>query len=229
MANLTPKKLVLSNINGGKQFAEGDVVTPEAINSPIEASAFVQALATNTPDVSEANRVGTPMVSIITANDGTPKLKFSNLKGETGASGSSSGGGGVGGKKPIYTLQMDGDYITVPINQRLGETGAIVAVNARFTGCQTFVPSLKILHGYFVEQGEDTNQEWQTQFSSYSVIICSDSQYNTASVSLVDGGYAIQITLNAEDYKDCVMDIDIDQTNNKVCVHISALCKIEEF
>jgi hypothetical protein len=85
MANLEPKKIVLSEINNGQQFEEGDGIQPNAINAPIQASAYAQALATNQPDDSEAYLVGTPSVEIVEKADGTPQFKFKNMKGFTGA------------------------------------------------------------------------------------------------------------------------------------------------
>lgn len=87
MAKLSPKKINLNEINGGNEYLISDAVQPDTINGIIGASAYAQALATNTPDVSSANKTGTPNVSIIEGTDGTPRLSFSNLKGEKGDSG----------------------------------------------------------------------------------------------------------------------------------------------
>lgn len=106
MAKFTPKEIDLSQINGGNQFENGDRITPESVNAPIEASAFVQALAKNAPDTSRANLVGTPNVEIITADDGTPRFKFSYLKGATGSSGSSGSNFDL---LPIQILGYNGD------------------------------------------------------------------------------------------------------------------------
>lgn len=85
MAQFQPKKIDLSRINNGQRYGyEG--ISPEAVNAPIEASAYVQSLATNAPDVSAVNNVGTPKVSI-SESSGTPRFVFENLKGETGDSG----------------------------------------------------------------------------------------------------------------------------------------------
>ena len=80
MANLEPRKIVLSDINGGRRYEPGDGVTPAAINGPIEAAAYAQSLATNAPDNSEANKVGVPSVEIEETVNG-PRFKFKNLKG----------------------------------------------------------------------------------------------------------------------------------------------------
>lgn len=47
--DFTPQPLNLQNINNGKRFENGDGITPEAINAPIEAAALLQDLATNKP------------------------------------------------------------------------------------------------------------------------------------------------------------------------------------
>lgn len=87
MAKLSPKKINLDHINGGNEYLISDAVQPDTINGIIGASAYAQALATNTPDVSQANSVGTPSVTIIEEQIGTPKLSFKYLKGEKGDSG----------------------------------------------------------------------------------------------------------------------------------------------
>lgn len=225
MATLTPKKIVLSNINGGKQYAEGEVVTPDAINAPIEASAYAQALATNQPDVSEAGKVGTPTVSIVTASDGTPRLKFSNLKGATGSSGGSGGGTTVsGGVKRISTHTMENSNpINITINERLGEIGAIVAVEYGTNGCHSYRPSISIYYGYFVDDPTDSEYENVIDFTGYTVIVGSGSRYNSADIEGIDLNYRLNITLNAEDYSDCVFDIEIDKQSKIVYINISAL------
>ena len=82
----SPSKIDINTINEGNRFEPGDGVTPDAINGPIEAAAYVQALGTNQPDVTSANNVGTPTVSIEETANG-PRFKFSNLKGEQGEQG----------------------------------------------------------------------------------------------------------------------------------------------
>lgn len=103
MAKFTPKEIDLSQINGGNKFENGDRITPESVNAPIESSAFVQALAKNAPDTSRANLVGTPNVEIITDADGTPRFKFSYLKGAPGSGGSNFD------LLPIQILGYNGD------------------------------------------------------------------------------------------------------------------------
>ena len=90
MAEFTPKKIVLGDINNGIEFTESDGVTPNAINDPIEAVAYAQTVVehlTDTPDTSEIVGVGSPNVSFVssTTADGVTiyKFKFTNLSGAT--------------------------------------------------------------------------------------------------------------------------------------------------
>ena len=78
MADLTPKKINLAKINGGKQYEINDGIQPNAINDPIQASAYAQALATTQPNLENVNNFGTPSVSIEEV-DGLPRFKFENL------------------------------------------------------------------------------------------------------------------------------------------------------
>ena len=84
MSSFEPKRLDVSKINGGEKFAAHDGVTPNAINDPIEAVAWMQKLVETPPDMSEANNVGTASVTIEYDANGYPYFKFSNLKGEMG-------------------------------------------------------------------------------------------------------------------------------------------------
>ena len=78
-----PQKFDINSINGGNRYGlEG--IQPEAVNAPIEAAAYAQALATNQPNIENAGLVGTPSVSIEEV-DGLPRFKFANLKGADGA------------------------------------------------------------------------------------------------------------------------------------------------
>lgn len=45
MADFSEKKIALSSINRGKRYENGDIVDAEAINAPIEASAYAQKIA----------------------------------------------------------------------------------------------------------------------------------------------------------------------------------------
>lgn len=82
-----PQNFNINSINGGNRYKNGDGINADTINSAIEASAYAQALATNQPDTTNANNVGTPTVSIQMTANGTPQLKFENLKGEEGLDG----------------------------------------------------------------------------------------------------------------------------------------------
>ena len=84
MSEFNPNKIDFSTINGGQKYKNGDSVQADAINNAIEASAWAQALATNQPNVENIGNVGTPSVSIETLPNGTPRLKFENLKGDIG-------------------------------------------------------------------------------------------------------------------------------------------------
>lgn len=108
MANFTPKKIVLTNINSGIEYEDGDGISASALNAPIEASAYVQALATNTPDVSRANYSGVPTVEIISDAEGLPRLSFSYLKGEKGDRGE-KGAVGNPGQAQQFTFIVDND------------------------------------------------------------------------------------------------------------------------
>ena len=93
MAQLTPKRIDLSQINNGNEYNPTDGVQSSAVNSAVEASAYAQNFAesfADEPDNSEIANVGIPSVSIVNnIKDGITykKFKFSNLKGETGKTG----------------------------------------------------------------------------------------------------------------------------------------------
>lgn len=105
MADFKPKKLDLTQINGGKEYEDRQGIQPIAINAPIEASAWVQMLAETQPDFSEANNVGTPSVSIEYDANGYPYFKFANLKGEAGT---------VEGEDLLTKTEADETYIAYP-------------------------------------------------------------------------------------------------------------------
>lgn len=54
MANFEAKEIDLSNINGGQRYQNGDLVDAEAINAPIEASAWAQQVAQDAKILAEA-------------------------------------------------------------------------------------------------------------------------------------------------------------------------------
>ncbi len=90
MSNFTPSRKTANDFNNGVEYIDGiddeigDAVQAETINNLVESALYTQGLAVNQPDVSEADKVGTPIVEIVTAADGTARLKISNIKGEQG-------------------------------------------------------------------------------------------------------------------------------------------------
>lgn len=79
------KKIDFSQINDGYRYENGDAVSADAINAPIEAVAFVQSLAEKQPNIVDIDGNGATKVEIVQDTDGLPQFKFSNLKGNTGA------------------------------------------------------------------------------------------------------------------------------------------------
>jgi hypothetical protein len=53
MASFAPNKIDLSQIHSGQRYQNGDIVSPEAINAPIEASAWAQETADKANKMSE--------------------------------------------------------------------------------------------------------------------------------------------------------------------------------
>lgn len=53
MASFAPNKIDLSQIHNGQRYQNGDIVSPEAINAPIEASAWAQETADKANKMSE--------------------------------------------------------------------------------------------------------------------------------------------------------------------------------
>lgn len=88
MAEFRPKQRTAKEYNkGNKYINEIDSPNADDFNGVIESQLWVQSLAQNTPDSSEANKVGTPSVLIVVNSEGTPLFKFKNLKGEKGEKG----------------------------------------------------------------------------------------------------------------------------------------------
>ena len=88
MANFEPKEFNASDINGGQKFRNGDGISAEAINAPIESALLMQELATTQPQYIENG--GSPSVTIENG-----QFVFANLKGEKGEQGE-KGEKGVG-------------------------------------------------------------------------------------------------------------------------------------
>ena len=114
MTEFKPSKKTAQDFNNGQKYINGDgtetgdVINADMPNNVIEGFLYTQGLAVNAPDVSEANQVGVASASIVTATDGTARLKFSNLKGEQGVGISTIVANGVdadGGN--IYNITLD--------------------------------------------------------------------------------------------------------------------------
>lgn len=140
-----PQKFDINSINGGNRYGlEG--IQPEAVNAPIEAAAYAQALATNQPIYEENG--GEPAI-YIDETSGTPTLRFENLKGKDGQ------GANIdtelsdvsenpvqnkvitealdnkvdkitvsaSGKREVYGITADGEQITYPLEAEPSDNG----------------------------------------------------------------------------------------------------------
>lgn len=120
MANFKAKKLQITDINGGLEFQDGEIVSASAINAPINAALFAQSIATNKPKTQNANRVGTPNVYIEFNSFGEPCLVFENLKGIQGERGKTGATGGTGTSailENIYGNSEANGYTQYAINR----------------------------------------------------------------------------------------------------------------
>ena len=95
MAKWSRKKIDSESINNGNEYEKKDAVSREQLNSIVNsglyAQDFVEKLVYNI-DTSEVGNVGTPSVFLVAGDGATAekpykKFKFSNLKGEIGATG----------------------------------------------------------------------------------------------------------------------------------------------
>ena len=128
MAEWSKDKVNPTNINGGKEFTTDDVLTVAELNGMVNNSFyavdFAEAMA-DEPDISEIAGDGVPSVSFVD-NGKFKRLKFSNLKGKTGATGSKmvsqvlQGQDADGGN--IY-LQTFDDGTTATFTAPKGESG----------------------------------------------------------------------------------------------------------
>lgn len=104
MASFTPSKKTTQDFNNGVEYVDGqdnetgDAVQADTVNNLVESALYTQeqvdnavsaansvvSLATNQPNVSEANNIGIPAVTIENTSSGGKRFKFSNLKGEEG-------------------------------------------------------------------------------------------------------------------------------------------------
>ena len=122
-------KVDSSTINSGNEYEKGDRVARQSLNAMVNAGLYAQDFAealADTPDTSEAGKVGTPSVEIIdnVKNGKTyKKFKFSNLKGNTGAT-------------PDLTITATVDNSTGTPNVSVTEGGTVEnpTFNFAFTG-----------------------------------------------------------------------------------------------
>ena len=106
MANFEPKTFNASDINGGQKFRNGDGITPEAINAPIESALLMQELATTQPQYIENG--GSPSVTIENG-----QFVFANLKGKKGEQGENGEKGEQGVGMPSNMSQNANKTIIV--------------------------------------------------------------------------------------------------------------------
>lgn len=144
MAKFNPQTFDVNKINSGERFVAGDSVTPEAINAPIEASAFMQSLATNAPDVSEIDGVGIPSVEIVRGNFGA-RFKIKNLRGKQGEQGEKGDSGLAEGAtlSNEYGESDENGYTQKYINEHLSGGGGYnpnLLINPDFTIMQREIP-----------------------------------------------------------------------------------------
>lgn len=136
MAEFTPAKKLATDFNGGQEYKNEDAVMPEDWNNLIESALYTQeqadsvvSLATNQPDTSSANNVGTPTVTIEDTANGK-QFKFSNLKGKTPNVSATATVGNTVGTPSVTVTKTDNGENTVfnfdfeNIKGATGATGA---------------------------------------------------------------------------------------------------------
>lgn len=116
MGKWTREKVNSENLNGGNQYEAKDRLSREQLNAMVNAGLYAQDFAehlADTPDVSQANNVGTPSVEFID-NGKYKKLKFSNLKGDKGDKGEKGDKGDAfsGGTVGSLTFDSGGKGLT---------------------------------------------------------------------------------------------------------------------
>ena len=92
MAEWSRNKVNPNDLNNGNEWEQDDRVARQELNAMVNAGLYAQDFAehlADTPDTSEANNVGTATVTFVDNPNATTdkpykRLKFSNLKGETG-------------------------------------------------------------------------------------------------------------------------------------------------
>ena len=95
MANFEPKTFNASDINGGQKFRNGDGISAEAINAPIESALFAQKM------VKEFN----------IPKDGTAGQILTKTENGTAWQDAPSGGGSGGASFSYYSLKPYEDYV----------------------------------------------------------------------------------------------------------------------
>lgn len=131
MEKFTPQKIDLAAINEGNRYVLGGGISPDAINRPIEASAYAQeiaesvkGLALNQPDSSQAGIVGTPTVEISGTGENA-KFVFKGLKGERGLTGPSGVASGTVNSNAEGTSDTDG-YTQQAVNKIASRPNLII-------------------------------------------------------------------------------------------------------
>lgn len=184
MASFNPKKIDVSKINSGVEYADGDGISPSAINDPIEGTLYSQIITDNlsqTPDVSEANQYGTVDVSFVDGNivNGvqTKKLKFSNLKGKDGTNGVSIINATAGTPTitdettitPITFEFSDTTTKTVNVSARKGETGETGATGKTGATGPRGATGAKILSTTLIGEASNGGYRYQQTFDDGSI------------------------------------------------------------
>lgn len=114
MGKWSRDKVNSENVNNGNEYQAKDRLAREQLNAMVNGVLYAQDFAehlADTPDLSEANNVGTPSVEIID-NGKFKKFKFKNIKGETG----SQGPQGPQGPQGIAGVRFEYDSTTKTLN-----------------------------------------------------------------------------------------------------------------
>lgn len=184
MASFNPKKIDISKINSGVEYADGDGISPSAINDPIEGTLYSQIITDNlsqTPDVSEANQYGAVGVSFVDGDivNGvqTKKLKFSNLKGKDGTNGVSIINATAGTPTitdettitPITFEFSDTTTKTVNVSAQKGKTGETGATGKTGATGPRGATGAKILSTTLIGEASNGGYKYQQTFDDGSI------------------------------------------------------------
>ena len=184
MASFNPKRIDISKINSGVEYADGDGISPSAINDPIEGTLYSQIITDNlsqAPDVSEANQHGTVDVSFVDGNivNGvqTKKLKFSNLKGKDGTNGVSIINATAGTPTitdettitPITFEFSDTTTKTVNVSAQKGKTGETGATGKTGATGPRGATGAKILSTTLIGEASNGGYKYQQTFDDGSI------------------------------------------------------------